>query len=78
MLSVFPMAFIIGWFCQKNRGSIIAAILFYFLINISQEAFRIDQITKCIETGVLIVIAISIVILNKEMFFDNSAFSTNR
>jgi membrane protease YdiL (CAAX protease family) len=72
IVSVFPMAFIIGWFCQRNRGSIIAAILFHFIINLSQEAWQIDQITKCIETGILIIIAIAIVLLNKEMFFENN------
>ena len=70
MFSVFPMAFIISWICRKNSGSIIAAILFHFVINISQEALQMSQITKCIETGVLLVIAAVIVMFNKKMFFD--------
>jgi uncharacterized protein len=71
MVSVLPMAFIISWFCQKNHGSITAAILFHFYINLFQEAFQMEQITKCIETAVLIIIAAAIVIMNKEMFFEN-------
>ena len=70
MVSVLPMAFIISWICQKNGGSIMAAVLFHFIINLSQEALQITQITKCIETIVLIVIAAIIVVSNKKMFFD--------
>lgn len=69
MVSVFPMAFIISWICRRNSGSITAAILFHFVINISQEATLITSFTKCLETVVLIVIAAVIVLLNKEMFF---------
>lgn len=70
MVSIFPMAFIISWLCQKNGGSITAAILFHFIINLSQEALEITQITKCIETGVLLIIAAVIVVTNRKMFFD--------
>ena len=70
MVSIIPMAFIISWICKKNSGSIMAAILFHFIINLSQEALMITQITKCIETVVLIIIAGVIVSLNKNMFFD--------
>lgn len=70
MVSVFPMAFIISWLCNKNSGSILIAVLFHFIINISQEALQMGQITKCIETIVLIVIAAIIVIINKKMFFE--------
>lgn len=70
MVSIFPMAFIISWLCQKNGGSIMAAVLFHFIINLSQEALEITQVTKCIETIVLIVIATIIVLSNRKMFFD--------
>ncbi|MHC1702865.1 MAG: CPBP family glutamic-type intramembrane protease [Tenuifilaceae bacterium] len=72
MISIIPMAFIISWICQKNEGSITTAIIFHFIINLSQEALQITQITKCIETIVLIVIAMVIVVSNKKMFFDKS------
>ncbi|MEE4178518.1 MAG: type II CAAX endopeptidase family protein [Bacteroides sp.] len=69
MVSILPLAFIISWVCRTNSGSITAAILFHFLINISQEALQMTQITKCIETFVLILVAAAIVIWKKEMFF---------
>ncbi len=70
MLSVVPLAFIISWVCKLNGGSILAAIAFHFVINMSQEALQITQVTKCIETGVLVVVAAIIVLLNRKMFFE--------
>jgi hypothetical protein len=63
------MGMIISWICIKNRKSIIAAILFHFIINISQEMLEITQITKCIETVVLTVVVVAIIAIDKEMFF---------
>ena len=69
-ISIIPIGIIISWICIKNNKSILAAILFHFIINLSQEALQITQFTKCIETLVLIVIATIIVITNMKMFFD--------
>lgn len=68
-VSIIPMGVIISWMCVKNRKSVIAAILFHFIVNISQEILAMSQTTKCIETGVLAVVAAVIVVLDKEMFF---------
>lgn len=68
-VSIIPMGVIISWICVKNRKSVIAAILFHFMINMSQEIWTISQTTKCIETVVLTLVAAVIVILDKEMFF---------
>ncbi len=68
-ISIIPMGFIIIWICAKNRKSIIAAVVFHFIINISSEILEITQVTKCIETVVLIVVAAVIIAIDKEMFF---------
>lgn len=68
-VSIIPMGVIISWICIKNRKSVIAAILFHFMINMSQEMWAISQTTKCIETVVLAVVAAAIVVLDQEMFF---------
>jgi hypothetical protein len=68
-VSIIPMGVIVSWFCIKNRKSIIIAILFHFIINISQEILAISQMTKCIETVVLILVAAFIVIFDRELFF---------
>jgi len=68
-VSIIPLGVIISWICIKNGKSIPAAILFHFLVNLSQEALNISQATKCIETLVLTVVAAVIIALDKEMFF---------
>ncbi|AKB85397.1 MmRce1 family CPBP family CAAX prenyl protease [Methanococcoides methylutens] len=68
-VSIVPMGMIISWICIKNRKSIIAAIAFHFIINMSQEILDISQTTKMIETGVLIIVAAAIIAYDREMFF---------
>ena len=68
-VSIVPMGIIISWICIKNRKSVLAAILFHFIINMSQEMFAITQVTKCIETVVLIVVTAVIIAIDREMFF---------
>lgn len=74
-ISIIPMGVIISWMCIKNGKSVLAAILFHFVINLSQEILAITQITKCIETVVLIVVAV-IIALDKEMFFSREHLVT--
>ncbi|MTI81454.1 MAG: CPBP family intramembrane metalloprotease [Firmicutes bacterium] len=76
-VSIIPMGVIISWICIKNRKSVIAAILFHFIVNMSQELLAMSQTTKCIETVVLTIVATVIVVLDKKMFFStrgNSAW----
>lgn len=75
-ISIIPMGVIISWMCIKNGKSVLAAILFHFVINLSQEILAITQITKCIETMVLIVVVAVIIALDKEMFFSREHLVT--
>lgn len=68
-VSIIPMGIIISWICIKNNKSVLAAILFHFVINMSQEALGMTQITKCIETFVLFGFTIAIVVYDKDLFF---------
>jgi len=68
IVSVFPAAFIINWLWYKNRGNIFTAVLFHGTANF-QGILQMGQITKCIETAVLIVIAAWIVLSDKKLFF---------
>lgn len=77
MVSTIPLAFIISWVCKFNSGSISAAIFFHFLINLVQEAMQITQETKCIQTIILIGVAVLIVILNREIYFDKQINKVN-
>lgn len=77
-VSIIPLGIIISWICLKNRKSILAAILFHFIINISQEILNITQTTKCIETVVLTGVAAVIIFFDKKMFFSTKHLSGRR
>jgi len=68
-VSIVPLAFIISWFCKKNGGSILGAVLVHSIVNFTQEFFQVSPYTKCIQTLVLIVIAVIFVVADKEAFF---------
>lgn len=68
-VSIIVMGVIISWIWIKNKKSVITAILFHFIVNISAEILEITQITKCIETVVLTVFVVAIIAIDKEMFF---------
>ncbi len=77
-VSIIPMGVIISWVCIKNGKSVLAAILFHFIINISQEMLAISQTTKCIETVVLMVVAFCIVMMDKKLFFSKKHFNRHK
>ena len=68
-VSIVPLAFIISWFCKKNSGSILGAVLIHTIVNFTQEFFQVLPYTKCIQTLVLIAIAVVFVAADKEIFF---------
>ncbi len=68
-VSIIPMGIIISWICIKNGKSVLAAIAFHFIINMSQEALEISSLTKCIQTVVLLLVAAVIIVMEKELFF---------
>lgn len=70
-ISIIPMGLIISWICIKNNKSVLAAILFHFIVNISQEAWAMTQFTKCIQTVVLTAVAVIVIAVDKEMFFSS-------
>ncbi len=71
-VSIIPLAFIISWFCKKNRGSILGAILIHSIINLTQEFFVVSPYTKCIQTLILIVIAAIFIIVDRNVFFGDA------
>jgi len=71
-VSIIPMGIIISWICIKNKKSVIAAIVFHFIINMSQEILEISQTTKCIQTVGLFIFAVMIIVMEKEIFFSKA------
>ncbi len=70
LLSVIPLDFLQTWVYVKNNRSMLATIIFHLLINIMQEKINMTPETKCIQTIFVVIAAIIIVVINKEMFFE--------
>ena len=71
-VSIIPLGMIISWICIKNGKSIIAAIVFHFIVNMSQEILDITQTTKCIQTAVLLIVTIALILYDRDMFFSRA------
>ena len=70
LFSVIPLDFLQTWVYVKNNRSMLATIIFHLFINIMQEKINMTSETKCIQTIFVVIAAIIIVVINKEMFFE--------
>lgn len=70
LLSVIPLDFLQTWVYVKNNRSMLATIIFHLFINIMQEKINMTPETKCIQIIFVVIAAIIIVVINKEMFFE--------
>ncbi|WP_114418914.1 type II CAAX endopeptidase family protein [Marinospirillum perlucidum] len=64
------MGILVSWVCHINNRSILATIVFHFVINLSQEMFSMTQETKCLQTLVLAVITGIIIFVQKPLFLN--------
>ncbi|MCR5720927.1 MAG: CPBP family intramembrane metalloprotease [Lachnospiraceae bacterium] len=69
-VSAVPMGFIITWVYLASDRSILACIIYHFVVNFLQEKIAMTPETKCVETIVVTVVAAILVITNKDMFFE--------
>jgi len=69
-VSVLPAAILMNWVYYKNNRSIVAAILFHMALDATAEAFQTEQFTKCIWTGVLLLISILVIASDRAFFFE--------
>jgi len=69
-VSIMPLGFLFTWIYVGNNRSIFACSIFHFVVNFLQELINMTQNTKCIETLVLYIVAVIVVLCNKEMFFE--------
>jgi hypothetical protein len=54
-IALNPAILLGNWIYCKNKRSIIAIIIFHFVLNISSVLLQTEQFTKCIITVVLLV-----------------------
>ena len=69
-VSGIPMGFVITWVYLESDRSILACMIFHFFVNFMQEKIALTPETKCLETIVITVVAIMIVMVKKDMFFE--------
>ena len=72
LFSVIPLGYLTTWVYVKNNRSMLACIIFHLFVNTMQEKIAMTPQTKCVETLVVTVVAIVIVLANKEMFFEKN------
>jgi membrane protease YdiL (CAAX protease family) len=69
-ISGMPLGFYITWIYVKSSRSIFTCIVFHFFLNFFQEQIAMTQITKCVETFVIFIVAGIVVLANRELFFE--------
>ena len=74
-ISIFAVGFIINWLFFKNNRSIVACALFHIITDITAEIFAVEQFTKCIDTIVLILVAVVLVYVDRKFFFADKALA---
>jgi membrane protease YdiL (CAAX protease family) len=70
-VGLFPLAIIMNYLFYRNRRSIFLIALFHILVNYTSEIFQATQISKCMFTLVLIVVAVIFILRNKDFFFND-------
>ena len=69
LISIIPFVFIMNWLYYKTNRNILLTIIFHITAGFFNEIFSTHPDSKVIQTGLLLVLAIVIVLKDKEFFF---------
>jgi len=69
VFSLFVFVILMNWLYYKTNRNILIAIIFHLSANISNEIFATNPDSKVIQTILLLVVAIIVLIKDREMFF---------
>lgn len=69
-ISGIPLGFIITWVYLASDRSILACMIYHLFVNFMQEKIAMTPETKCVETVVVTIVAVIIVLTNRDMFFE--------
>jgi len=69
-VSTVVMAFLVNWIFYRNNRSIVACFLFHLSADVSMSFIPAEQITKCMVTVLMFLVAVVIVIGDKNLFFE--------
>lgn len=77
LVSLFPFVIIMNWLYYRTGRSLLCAIIFHVTAGYFNEIFATHPDSKVIQTGILMMLAIFIVLKEKELFFGRLASTSN-
>lgn len=72
LVSIVPYVLLMNWLYYKTGRNIIVTIIFHITAGLFNELFAPHPDSKIIQTGLLLVLAVIVVIKDKDMFFNKS------
>lgn len=69
VISIIPFVIIMNWLYYKTNRNILLPIIFHITAGFFNEIFATHPMSKVIQTGLLLLIAIYLVINDRELFF---------
>ena len=72
IISLFVFVILMNWLYFKTNRNITIAILFHLFANLSNEIFATHPDSKVMQTAILLLIAVVVVIKDKELFFSSN------
>ncbi len=70
LISIFPFVIIMNWLYYKSHRNIIIPVVFHITAGYFNEIFATNPDSKIIQTIILVIVAVFIILINKEFFFD--------
>ena len=69
VLSLIPFVLIMNWLYYKTNRNILLPIVFHITAGYFNEIFNTHPMSKVIQTGLLLILAVYLVMKEKELFF---------
>ena len=77
VICIFPFVIIMNWLYYRTGRSILCAVIFHISAGYFNEIFATHPDSKVIQTGLLIIVAIFVVLKEKQLFFDRLVSAPN-
>ncbi len=69
LLSIFPFVILMNWLYFKTNRNILVTVVMHMAANVFNEVFSTHPDSKIIQTGILTVLAVCIILKERENFF---------
>ncbi len=69
VVSMIPFVLIMNWLYYKSNRNILLPVVFHIASGLFNEIFATHPMSKVIQTGLLLIIALYLVITDRELFF---------